>query len=109
MPKCCHMQVRNVQKKVSQLQKDGEKVLRTQMKKYPALQPYAKTPYTTYILRLGVLVPLFIFLGPLLGLIGSLGKSQQPIISCRTIPNVLCAVVMCERRIDATRLLSDFS
>ena len=68
------MQVRNVQKKVPQLQKDGEKVLRTQMKKYPALQPYAKTPYTTYILRLGVLVPLFIFLGPLLSLIGSLGK-----------------------------------
>ncbi|KAL3131317.1 hypothetical protein ABBQ38_000607 [Trebouxia sp. C0009 RCD-2024] len=69
-------QVRNVQKKVAQLQKDGEKVLRTQMKKYPALQPYAKTPYTTYILRLGVLLPLFIFLGPLLGLIGSLGRRR---------------------------------
>lgn len=53
-------------------------MLRTQMKKYPALQPYAKTPYTTYILRLGVLVPVFIFLGPLLGLIGSLGKSNKP-------------------------------
>lgn len=79
------MQVKTVQKKVLQLQKDAEKLLRTQMKKYPALQPYARTPYTTYIVRLVVLAPLVIFLGPLLGLIGSLGKCHLPAAAtCQT-------------------------
>ena len=70
----CRVQIKNVQKKASQLQKDAEKILRTQMKKYPVLQPYARTPYTTYLIRLVFLIPFVIFLGPLLGLIGSLGK-----------------------------------
>lgn len=67
------MQVKQAQRKFFQLQKDGEKILRTQMKKYPVLQPYARTPYTTIILRLAVLTPFIIFLGPLLTLLGSLG------------------------------------
>lgn len=71
------MQVKTVQRKVLRLQKDAEKILRAQMKKYPALQPYARAPYTTYIVRMAVLAPLIIFLGPLLGLIASLGKPHH--------------------------------
>lgn len=66
-----------MQKKALQLQKDAEKILRTQMKKYPALQPYARAPYTTYVIRLVVLAPVAIFLGPMLGLIASLGKHSH--------------------------------
>ena len=68
------VQVAQAQKKVLKIQKDLETLLRTQMKKYPALQPYARKPYTTIIVRMLVATPFIIFLGPILGLIGRLGK-----------------------------------
>lgn len=69
-------QVAQAQKKVLKIQKDLETLLRTQMKKYPALQPYARKPYTTIIVRMLVATPFIIFLGPILGLIGRLGRRR---------------------------------
>ena len=61
-----------MQKKFQKVQKDGEIMLRTFMKKYPVLQPYARKPYTTYLFRALVAMPIIIFIGPLLSLVGVL-------------------------------------
>lgn len=99
----CHVQVKSVQKKVLQLQKDAEKILRTQMKKYPALQPYARTPYTTIIVKSVALFPFVIFLGPLLGLIASLGKSSNPSSAAEKTSLLLCPV--CAKRVQIAVML----
>lgn len=49
-------------------------MLKQQMKKFPALQPYARKPYTTYIFTALVATPFIIFTGPVLSLLGFLGK-----------------------------------
>ncbi len=67
------MQVQQAQKKVHKVWKNWEIALRTQMRKFPALQPFARKPYTTYLLTALAASPVF-FIGPILGLIGSLGE-----------------------------------
>ncbi len=52
-------------------------MLRKQMKKFPALQPYARKPYTTYIFTFLVATPFIIFTGPVLSLLGLLGKTHM--------------------------------
>lgn len=71
-------QVKQIQKKLLKVQKDGEIMLRTFMKKYPALQPYARKPYTTYIFRAVVALPFITLLGPLLSLVGVLTSKRRP-------------------------------
>ena len=61
------MQVKNGQKQLTQLQRKLEAALRTQMKKYPALQPYARKPYTSYIIYFAAALPAAVFLLPILG------------------------------------------
>ena len=75
------MQVKQVQKKVLKLRRDTESALRAQMKKYPALQPYARKPYTTWIISVVAAVPLVIAVGPLLALLGVIGKQEVPLWS----------------------------
>ena len=58
------------------VQKDGELLLRTFMKKYPALQPYARKPYTTFLVRALAITPFLIFCGPIFAFLGGLGKPQ---------------------------------
>jgi len=59
------------------VQKDGEIMLKQQMKKMPALQPYARKPCTTYIFTFLVATPFIIFTGPVLSLLGLLGKTRM--------------------------------
>lgn len=70
-------QVKSWQKKFQKVQKDGEIMLKQQMKKFPALQPYARKPYTTYLFTALVATPFIIFTGPVLGFLGLLG-SRRP-------------------------------
>ncbi|KAL0047308.1 hypothetical protein WJX82_000390 [Trebouxia sp. C0006] len=70
-------QVKSWQKKIQKVQKDGEIMLKKQMKKFPALQPYARKPYTTYIFTFLVATPFIIFTGPFLSLLGLLGKTHM--------------------------------
>ena len=51
--------------------KELEALLAAQMKKVPQLKPYAKPPFTTYIILAALAAPFFTIL-PLLGLIGEL-------------------------------------
>ena len=74
----CSVQVKQAQKKVLKLRKDLESSLRTQMKKYPALQPYARKPYTTWIISVVAAGPLCIDVAPLLSVLRAIGKQQEP-------------------------------
>ncbi len=69
------------------MQKDGEIMLKQQMKKFPALQPYARKPYTTYIFTALVATPFIIFTGPVLSLLGLLGKTHMLIGKTRMYDN----------------------
>lgn len=77
----CLFQVKQIQKKLQKVQKDGEIMLRTFMKKYPVLQPYARKPYTTYLFRALVTIPIITFIGPVLSLAGVLTSKLHLLLS----------------------------
>lgn len=68
-------QVKQAQKKVLRLRKDLESALRTQMKKYRPLQPYARKPYTTWILSVTAAVPVLVAVRLVLAVFGILGRA----------------------------------
>ena len=72
------MQVKNGQKQVAQVQRKLEAALRTQMKKYSALQPYARKPYTSYIIYFAAGLPIIVFFVPILtAILGALTGSHR--------------------------------
>lgn len=76
-----NVQVRNGQKQLQQLQRKLQAALRAQMKKTPALQPYARKPYTSYIVYFIAAVPALVFVSfvlPILGTILALLFGMQP-------------------------------
>lgn len=62
-------------------------MLKQQMKKFPALQPYARKPYTTYLFTALVATPFIIFTGPVLGFLGLLGKTHMLLRTTRMYDN----------------------
>ena len=56
------------------------------MKKFPALQPYAKKPYTSYIVYLAVALPLSVIVLPILGaIVGFLTGTLSSLNVCELV------------------------